>query len=79
MCSCLPIHDLHDPPTPSPPQDKRELVEFGAKNRIDFVALSFTRSAADVDEAREFLASVGMASAKIIARIENKVGGASRV
>jgi len=41
---------------------------------VDYVALSFTRSADDVREARAYLNTVGMATSKIIAKIENKVG-----
>lgn len=54
--------------------DKDALKGFGARNRIDFVALSFTRSAADVVEARAFLDKIGMAETKIVAKIENMEG-----
>jgi hypothetical protein len=57
-----------------PPQDKAALKSFGVPNDIDFVALSFTRTAEDIQEARAHLESIGMGSAKIIAKIENKVG-----
>jgi pyruvate kinase len=49
-------------------------VRFGKPNAVDFVALSFTRSAADVAEARAYLDAIGMRNTKIIAKIENKVG-----
>ncbi|KIY97368.1 Pyruvate kinase [Monoraphidium neglectum] len=55
-------------------QDKRALVRFGKPNAVDFVALSFTRSAADVAEARAYLDAIGMRNTKIIAKIENKEG-----
>lgn len=58
-----------------PHQDKHSLLKFGKVNAIDFVALSFTRSADDVREARAYLDSIGMHNTKIIAKIENKVGG----
>jgi pyruvate kinase len=35
--------------------DKDALVSFGLPNKVDFVALSFTRSAQDVRDARAFL------------------------
>ncbi|KAI8470661.1 MAG: pyruvate kinase [Monoraphidium minutum] len=54
--------------------DKDALSKFGVPNAIDFVALSFTRCAADVAEARAFLESAGLGAAKIIAKIENKEG-----
>ena len=55
-------------------RDRAALREFGARNAVDFVALSFTRSAADIKEARAFLDSVGMRGAKIIAKVESKEG-----
>jgi len=64
-------------PTPRRPpnqQDKTSLLTFARPNRVDFVALSFTRSGADVAEARAYLDSMGMSQTKIIAKIENKVG-----
>lgn len=36
-------------------QDKLSLEQFGKPNKIDFVALSFTRSAQDVQDARAYL------------------------
>lgn len=35
--------------------DKKALEQFGKPNKIDFVALSFTRSAQDVKDARAYL------------------------
>jgi pyruvate kinase len=35
--------------------DKQALLQFGKPNKIDFVALSFTRSAQDVKDARAYL------------------------
>ncbi|KAI8477220.1 MAG: pyruvate kinase [Monoraphidium minutum] len=55
-------------------QDKRALLQFGKANAVDFVALSFTRCAADVAEARAYIDAIGMRNAKIIAKIENKEG-----
>jgi pyruvate kinase len=55
-------------------QDKAALQQFGAPNGVDYVALSFTRSADDVKEARAYLNAAGMVATKIIAKIENKVG-----
>jgi pyruvate kinase len=36
-------------------QDKLSLEQFGKPNKVDFVALSFTRSAQDVQDARAYL------------------------
>ena len=49
-------------------------IAFGLEQEIDFVALSFTRSADDVDELRELLGSKGARTVKIIAKIENREG-----
>eukprot|EP00882_Tetradesmus_deserticola_P006938 GHRQ01007309.1.p1 GENE.GHRQ01007309.1~~GHRQ01007309.1.p1 ORF type:complete len:352 (+),score=148.50 GHRQ01007309.1:103-1056(+) len=54
--------------------DKQALLQFGKPNRIDFVALSFTRSAQDVKDARAYLDKIGMSEVKIIAKIENMEG-----
>eukprot|EP00882_Tetradesmus_deserticola_P003032 GHRQ01003219.1.p1 GENE.GHRQ01003219.1~~GHRQ01003219.1.p1 ORF type:complete len:620 (+),score=293.12 GHRQ01003219.1:124-1860(+) len=54
--------------------DKQALLQFGKLNRIDFVALSFTRSAQDVKDARAYLDKIGMSEVKIIAKIENMEG-----
>lgn len=44
-------------------------LEFGIKNKVDFVALSFVREAADVEDLREILKKRG-SQARIIAKIE---------
>eukprot|EP00775_Hariotina_reticulata_P003649 gene3649-3910_t len=55
-------------------RDKQALLEFGKPNQIDFVALSFTRSAQDVKDARAYLDKIGMKETKIVAKIENMEG-----
>lgn len=47
----------------------RSDLEFGIKNKVDFVALSFVRKAADIVELRGILEKAG-SKAKIIAKIE---------
>ncbi|MEK7609676.1 MAG: pyruvate kinase [Patescibacteria group bacterium] len=47
----------------------KEDVEFGIKNKVDFVALSFVRRASDVDDLRKILNKAG-SNAHIIAKIE---------
>ncbi len=49
-------------------KDKKD-VEFGIKNKVDFVALSFVRRASDILELREILDKAG-SKAHIIAKIE---------
>lgn len=49
-------------------KDKKD-VEFGIKNKVDFVALSFVRRKADIDELRAILDKAG-SKAHIIAKIE---------
>ena len=54
-------------------KDKDDLL-FGIKNDFDFVAASFTRSAADILHIRSILENNGGANIKIIAKIENAEG-----
>jgi pyruvate kinase len=49
-------------------KDRADL-EFGIKNKVDYVALSFVRSSSDISELRQILDSRGC-QAKIIAKIE---------
>ncbi|OGQ98641.1 MAG: pyruvate kinase [Deltaproteobacteria bacterium RIFOXYD12_FULL_57_12] len=52
---------------PLTPKDRADIA-FGVKEGVDFIALSFVRSAADVHQARALLA--GIADTPIIAKIE---------
>ncbi len=49
-------------------KDKKDL-EFGIKNKVDFVALSFVRKSEDIKELRDILKKAG-SNAHIIAKIE---------
>ncbi len=51
-------------------KDKKDLV-FGIKNKVEFVAFSFVRSAQDVRELRKML-SKGKSKAMIVAKIETQ-------
>lgn len=51
-------------------KDKKDL-EFGIKNKVDFVALSFVRNSSDIRELREILVKAG-SDAQIIAKIETR-------
>jgi pyruvate kinase len=51
-------------------KDKRDLA-FGIEHRVDYVALSFVRQAADVDQAKELIRSLGGTS-PLIAKIEKR-------
>jgi len=46
-------------------------LEFGVKEKMDFVALSFVRCAKDIEEVRKFLKKKG-SSMKIMSKIENR-------
>lgn len=51
-------------------KDKKD-IEFGAKHDVDFVALSFVRSASDIQDLRELMAEHDL-DADIIAKIETQ-------
>jgi pyruvate kinase len=51
-------------------KDEVDLVEFGIKQGVDFVAASFVRKASDVEYIRDVLGPKG-AYIKIISKIEN--------
>lgn len=46
-------------------EDKAALRELARDFEIDFVSLSFTRQASDVEQARDFLRSVGLDSTRV--------------
>lgn len=54
-------------------KDENDLVEFGLKYNVDFIALSFARFGEDIDECRDILGPRG-SHIKIIAKIENQEG-----
>lgn len=54
-------------------KDEDDLVEFGIKQGVDFVAASFVRKASDVEYIRDVLGPKG-AYIKIISKIENQEG-----
>jgi pyruvate kinase len=54
-------------------KDEEDLVEFGIKQGVDFVAASFVRKASDVEYIRDVLGPKG-AYIKIISKIENQEG-----
>ena len=54
-------------------KDEDDLVEFGLKQNVDFVAASFVRKASDVEYIRDVLGPKG-AYIKIISKIENQEG-----
>lgn len=53
-------------------KDKRDIL-FGVENELDFIALSFARSAEDVLQARQIVEGAN-GNARIIAKIENQEG-----
>ena len=54
--------------------DLRAIRGWGTRNKIDFLSLSFTQSAAEVVAARALLKECGLAECQIIAKVENKLG-----
>ncbi len=54
-------------------QDVKD-IRFGCQQGIDMIALSFTRSAAHINEVRDILEEEGRKDVLIIAKIENWVG-----
>lgn len=52
----------------------KENVLFAIQQKFDYIALSFTRKAADVEELRSFLQDNGGDKIKIITKIENQEG-----
>ena len=54
-------------------KDIDDLVNFGVKHNVDFIAASFVRKAADIDFIRSVLGEKGK-HIKIIAKIENQEG-----
>ena len=54
-------------------KDEDDLSEFGLKQGVDFVAVSFVRKAQDIEYIRDVLGPMG-SPIKIIAKIENHEG-----
>lgn len=54
-------------------KDKDDIVNFGVKYNVDSIALSFARSAKDIEDCRDLLGPKG-SHIKIIAKIENQEG-----
>jgi pyruvate kinase len=52
----------------------REDVKFAVEQSMDFIAMSFVRSKANVLELREYLSQLGGEKIKIISKIENQEG-----
>lgn len=55
-------------------KDVDDIINFGIKNRVDFIAASFVRKASDVSNLRQLLADNGGQRIKIICKIENQEG-----
>jgi len=55
-------------------KDVNDIVNFGIKHRVDFIAASFVRKAEDVSNLRKLLADNGGQEIKIIVKIENQEG-----
>jgi pyruvate kinase len=55
-------------------KDVEDIVEFGIKRKVEFIAASFVRKRQDVENLRRLLAENGGAGIKIISKIENFEG-----
>lgn len=55
-------------------KDVNDIVNFGIKNEVDFVAASFVRTGDDVSNLRKLLSDNGGSYIKIICKIENQEG-----
>eukprot|EP00560_Eucampia_antarctica_P001958 CAMPEP_0197832080 /NCGR_PEP_ID=MMETSP1437-20131217/13206_1 /TAXON_ID=49252 ORGANISM="Eucampia antarctica, Strain CCMP1452" /NCGR_SAMPLE_ID=MMETSP1437 /ASSEMBLY_ACC=CAM_ASM_001096 /LENGTH=550 /DNA_ID=CAMNT_0043435265 /DNA_START=33 /DNA_END=1685 /DNA_ORIENTATION=- len=55
-------------------KDINDIVEFGIKNNVDYIAASFVRKGSDVSNIRRILADNGGQHIKIICKIENLEG-----
>jgi pyruvate kinase len=55
------------------PKDEEDLVKFGLKHKVDFIAASFVRKASDIDYIRKVLGPEGD-RIMIISKIENQEG-----
>lgn len=55
-------------------KDVDDIVNFGIKHKVDFIAASFVRKASDVQNLRQLLAENGGQDIKIICKIENQEG-----
>lgn len=55
-------------------KDCDDIVNFGIKNKVDFIAASFIRKASDVQNLRKLLNDNGGETIKIICKIENQEG-----
>merc|ERR1712032_589783 len=55
-------------------KDINDIVNWGIKHKVDFIAASFVRKASDVTQIRSILSENGGAGIKIICKIENQEG-----
>lgn len=55
------------------PKDYEDIL-FGIRHGVDFIAASFSRSAADISEIRQILSQQGCSTISIVAKIENMQG-----
>lgn len=55
-------------------KDVNDIVNFGIKNNVDFIAASFVRKASDVTSLKKLLKDNGGEQIHIISKIENQEG-----
>jgi pyruvate kinase len=55
--------------------DEKDIVEFGLKYKVDFIAVSFARYRSDIEQIRKMLAEKDVKysrSVRIISKVENR-------
>lgn len=55
-------------------KDVDDIINWGIKNQVDYIAASFVRKGSDVDNLRQLLSENGGQDIKIICKIENQEG-----
>jgi pyruvate kinase len=55
-------------------KDKDDILNWGVKNNVDFIAASFVRKGSDIDTIREVLGEHSAAKIGIVAKVENMEG-----
>ncbi len=59
---------------PALPDCEKRDIEFGVKNKVDYISASFIRKPSDILEIREYLKGLGDTKIKLISKIENQEG-----
>ena len=55
-------------------KDRHDFLDWGVKNKVDFIAASFVRKGCDVEHIREVLGPASRRTSSIISKVENMEG-----